>query len=77
MKNFSLFGTLSSVEIPYSFRKPILGWYVRTYGCDMDEAVNTSLTDYPTFAAFFNRPLKPRGRPISRSLLVRLKTHEN
>lgn len=65
-----LFGSLSTVHLPVSLRKPLYGSYAWFFGCQMHEAVEESLTAYPTFAAFFNRELKPELRPISRSMLV-------
>uniref|UniRef100_A0A914HAN6 phosphatidylserine decarboxylase n=1 Tax=Globodera rostochiensis TaxID=31243 RepID=A0A914HAN6_GLORO len=66
----SIVGFLSNIPIPVVLRAPIYGVYVRFFNCRMDEAAEESLQAYPTFAAFFTRPLRPGVRPISHSLLV-------
>ena len=45
-------------------RKPLIGWFARTYGVNLDEAESSRLDDYPSFDAFFTRALKPRARPM-------------
>lgn len=45
-------------------RKPLIGWFARTYGVNLDEAENSRLDDYPCFDAFFTRALKSGARPM-------------
>lgn len=40
-------------------------WFVRRYGVNMSEAANPDLRHYPTFNAFFTRPLREDARPLS------------
>jgi phosphatidylserine decarboxylase len=40
-------------------------WFVGRYGVDMAEAADPDPAAYPTFNAFFTRPLKPGARPIA------------
>ena len=39
--------------------------FIKRYGVDMSEAVDSDPTSYPTFNAFFTRALKPGARPVS------------
>lgn len=39
--------------------------YIRYYGVNMDEAIESDYTQYPTFNEFFTRRLKPGSRPIA------------
>ncbi len=43
----------------------VIRWFVGRYGVDMREAAEPDLTRYPTFNAFFTRPLTPGARPIA------------
>lgn len=43
----------------------LIRWFVRKYGVDMTEAEKDDLAFYPTFNAFFTRPLKAGARPIA------------
>ncbi|MFH4976920.1 hypothetical protein AB6A40_003629 [Gnathostoma spinigerum] len=65
-----VFGSLGYLHIPVCMRSVLLGYYVRTFGCRMDEALVEDLSQYSTFAEFFNRELKPVLRPISDAALV-------
>jgi phosphatidylserine decarboxylase len=42
-----------------------IAWFIKRYHVNMAEALNEDITSYPTFNAFFTRPLKPNARPIS------------
>ncbi len=41
-----IWGRVNELELPRWARKPILGLYVRVYGCRMDEAVEGDVTKY-------------------------------
>jgi phosphatidylserine decarboxylase len=46
-------------------KKPLIGWFARTYGVDLSEAEHSDLGRYPTFNAFFTRALRDGVRPIA------------
>jgi len=46
-------------------KNPLIRWFSTQFGIDLSDAVNTELTDYPSFNAFFTRALKPGTRPIA------------
>lgn len=41
----------------------LIRWFVRKYGVDMSEAENPDIAAYPSFNAFFTRPLRAGVRP--------------
>lgn len=43
----------------------LIAWFVARYRVDMTEAENPDIASYPSFNAFFTRPLKPGARPIA------------
>ena len=45
--------------------RPVMAWFIRSYGVDMSEAAEPDADAYPTFNAFFTRPLKPGARPLA------------
>ena len=59
-------GRLSERELPLWLRAPLLGLYVRVFGCDMSEAVEGEVGKYSSLSALFTRSLKADARPISR-----------
>lgn len=56
--------TLRLTRLRTRLKHPIVRWFVRTYGVDMTEAAEPDPAAYPTFNAFFTRPLRPGARPI-------------
>lgn len=44
---------------------PMINWFVKKYGVDMDEAEESEIDYYQTFNEFFTRPLKHGIRPIA------------
>ena len=48
----------------------IINRFVRRYNVDMAEAANPDTTSYPSFNAFFTRPLRANARPIADSDFV-------
>ena len=67
LRTFSrLWGRANDLELPSFLRSPLLGVYVRVFGCQMDEAVETSLSAYRNLGELFRRPLKPGARPVNR-----------
>ncbi len=43
----------------------VIGWFVRRYGVDMNEAANPDIAAYKSFNQFFTRPLKEAARPLA------------
>lgn len=43
----------------------IIRWFVKKYGVNMNEALNSDIASYASFNEFFVRPLKPDARPIA------------
>ncbi|HTJ06413.1 MAG TPA: archaetidylserine decarboxylase [Caldimonas sp.] len=48
----------------------LVRWFVRKYGVDLSEAVESDPAAYASFNDFFTRALKPGARPIARADLV-------
>jgi len=44
--------------------KPMIAWFVKSYGVDMSDAEESEIGYYQTFNEFFTRPLKHNIRPI-------------
>lgn len=47
-----------------------IGWFVRRYHVNMEEAVNGDIGSYRSFNEFFTRPLKPGVRPLADNAFV-------
>jgi len=60
-------GDLSKREIPRWARRLIFGTYCWFYQVNLDEAIESDLTQYPTLNEFFRRKLKPECRPIDQN----------
>lgn len=43
----------------------LIAWFVRRYGVDMSEAVDSDIAHYPSFNDFFTRALKPGVRSLA------------
>jgi len=48
----------------------IIRWFVRKYGVNMDEALNSNIASYASFNDFFTRALKPGARPLAQVDLI-------
>jgi phosphatidylserine decarboxylase len=46
-------------------KRPLMRWFARAYGVDMNEAADSDLDSYATFNEFFTRELKAGARPIA------------
>ncbi len=57
--------TLRLTRLRTRLKDPVVRWFIRAYGADMDEAAERDPAAYPTFNAFFTRPLRPGARPIA------------
>lgn len=57
--------TLRLTRLRTRLKNPIVRWFIRAYDADMDEAAETDPAAYPTFNAFFTRPLRAGVRPIA------------
>ncbi|SCX82309.1 phosphatidylserine decarboxylase [Thiohalorhabdus denitrificans] len=58
-----LLGVLTRRRHPW-VRRPLIRWFLRRYGVDLEEAAEPDPEGYPDFQAFFTRPLKPGARPL-------------
>jgi phosphatidylserine decarboxylase len=48
----------------------LIRWFVRRYQVNMAEAANPDPASYPTFNAFFTRPLQPGARPLADAAFI-------
>ncbi len=62
-------GRLSEAPLPKPVSQAIAGVYSRAYDVNMDEA-EPRTKPYPSFDAFFTRPLRPGARVISDDVVV-------
>jgi len=60
-------GYLHKKELPTWLRSPLLGSYVKLFGCDMAEAEIEQLNKYRNLCELFTRKLKPGVREIYQS----------
>jgi phosphatidylserine decarboxylase len=45
----------------------VIGWFVKRYQVNMEEAANPDIASYSSFNEFFTRPLKPNARPLAKA----------
>ena len=57
-------GKVCDVDLPLWLRKPILGSFSWYFACNVAEAVEEEIVNYPSLGAFFRRQLKPDARKI-------------
>jgi phosphatidylserine decarboxylase len=57
--------TLRLTRVRTRLKDPLVRWFIRAYGADMDEAAEPDPAAYPTFNAFFTRALRPGARPLA------------
>lgn len=48
----------------------IIAWFVKRYQVNMDEALQSDISQYASFNDFFTRALKPQARPIAAAAYV-------
>lgn len=59
-----LWGWVNDVDLPVWMRSRILSVYVRAFGCNLEEAECSDLTQYSNLGQFFRRRLRPGARDI-------------
>ncbi len=65
----ALAGKLASAKLGW-FTQRVIAWFVRRYGVNMQEAVESNIQGYASFNDFFTRALKPGTRPQAMHLLT-------
>ena len=48
----------------------VIAWFVKRYGVNMAEAVNSDIASYASFNEFFTRPLKSGARPLAKATFI-------
>lgn len=48
----------------------VIGWFVKRYHVNMDEAANPDIASYRSFNEFFTRPLKANTRPLAKATFI-------
>ena len=48
----------------------VIGWFVKRYQVNMQEALNPDIASYASFNDFFTRELKPNARPLVQAALI-------
>ena len=59
-----LAGWLADMDSTPAAKNRVVRWFIKRYGVNMDEAVESDPEAYPSFNAFFTRALKPGLRPV-------------
>ncbi|MBK7863292.1 MAG: phosphatidylserine decarboxylase [Archangiaceae bacterium] len=62
----SVVGMLTRARAPASMHQVAMRWFARRYQVALEDAEGP-VTDYPTFAQFFTRRLKPGSRPVDQT----------
>lgn len=57
-------GKFCDLDLPLWLRKPIIGTFSWYFACNIGEAVEEEISNYPSVGAFFRRQLKPGARTI-------------
>lgn len=65
----ALAGKLASARLG-SLTTGFIGWFIKRYQVDMQEAANPDINSYTSFNDFFTRALKPGLRPLADRRLV-------
>ena len=65
-----LWGYVNDLSLHPSLRGPLLGLYARTFGCNMEEAEDERLENYPNLGALFRRALKEGARPVDENAMI-------
>ncbi|MCB1756515.1 MAG: phosphatidylserine decarboxylase [Gammaproteobacteria bacterium] len=47
-----------------SLKNPVIRWFIKTYRVDMNDAVESDISRFASFNAFFTRALKADARPL-------------
>ena len=59
-----VWGKFCDMDLPLWLRKPVIGTFSWYFSCNVAEAVEEELINYPSLGAFFRRQLKPNTRKI-------------
>ncbi|MFO7552964.1 MAG: archaetidylserine decarboxylase [Haliea sp.] len=65
-----LTGTLAELRHPRWLKDLMISAFIRAFGVDMTEAEEPYPEAYPSFNAFFTRPLRPGARPLAEADIV-------
>lgn len=63
-------GWLANLEHPEWLKNRVIGFFIRQFGVNMAEAADPDYANYPSFNAFFTRPLAEGVRPIADADIV-------
>ena len=59
-----VWGKFCDMDLPLWLRKPVIGTFSWYFSCNVAEAVEEEIINYPSLGAFFRRQLKPNTRKI-------------
>lgn len=57
-------GKFCDMDLPLWLRKPVIGTFSWYFSCNVAEAIEEEIINYPSVGAFFRRQLKPDARKI-------------
>jgi len=65
-----VWGWVNNIDLPVWARKPVIDLYVRSFGCDLSEALEEDVKQYRNLGEFFRRAIKAHVRPVDHSNCV-------